>query len=678
MKADTVAPSSDNQQTSTAFAIQSELINILIVDDESKNLTVLETILDDPSYRLVRAQSADEALRALVMEEFALLILDIRMPGMSGFELANLIKGRKKTSRVPIIFLTAYYTEDQHMLEGYGNGAVDYLHKPVNPPILRSKVAVFAELHRKTCALTAEVQERRRAEEQLQELNEALEQRVAERTEALRRSERELADFFDQASIGLHWIGPDGTILKVNQTELDLLGYSREEYVGHPIFQFHVEQSAIHDILARLARGETLREYPAKIRRKDGSIRDVRINSNVLFDDGKFIHTRCFTTDVTDRKQVVDALKESGERFRTLADNISQFAWMGDDAGWIIWYNRRWYDYTGMTFEEMEGWGWQQVLHPDHLQRVVKTWQQALDAGEPWEDTFPLRGLDGTYRWFLSRALPIQDAEGRVIRWFGTNTDITELRNAQAGLLASEEQLMRQKAALVESNKDLEGFSYSVSHDLRAPLRTINAFSRIIEEEHGPQLNADAQRSLGIVREAARHAGELIDDLLEFSRVGRQGMHFRSVRMTELARDTADDLISMQEGRRIALTIEELPDAHGDPRFLKHVWSNLLTNALKYSGNRDESRIEVGWMLNEQREQVTYYVKDNGVGFDMKYVHKLFGVFQRLHRAEEFEGSGVGLAIVQRIVQRHGGRVWADGKVNCGATFYFALQKAAA
>ena len=160
-------------------------INILIVDDEPKNLTVLETVLDNPGYRLVRAESADQALLALVVEEFALLILDIRMPGMSGFELAQMIKGRKKTARVPIIFLTAYYNEDQHILEGYGTGAVDYLHKPVNAAILRSKVAVFAELHRNNRALLAEVTERRRTQEQLRELNETLEQRVAERTEAL-------------------------------------------------------------------------------------------------------------------------------------------------------------------------------------------------------------------------------------------------------------------------------------------------------------------------------------------------------------------------------------------------------------------------------------------------------------------------------------------------------------
>jgi PAS domain S-box-containing protein len=358
---------------------------------------------------------------------------------------------------------------------------------------------------------------------------------------------------------------------------------------------------------------------------------------------------------------------------------MSQFAWTADPTGWIFWYNQRWYEYTGTTFEEMQGWGWEKVHHPDHLDRVVTKWRQAHVTGEPWEDTFPLRGLDGTYRWFLSRALPIRNAEGRIIRWFGTNTDITELREAQASLLISKERIKTQASALAEVNKELVSFSYSVSHDLRAPLRTIDAFSRIVEEDYGAHLNAEASRCLTIVRKAAGYAGELIDDLLEFSRLGRQDMAFSVVTMEQLARETADDLRTMQGDRQIHLTVGNLPPCQGDPRFLKLVWTNLLTNAFKYTTNRNESSIEVGWMPDDASvEAVTYYVKDDGVGFDMKYVHKLFNVFQRLHRKEDFEGTGVGLAIVHRIVLRHGGRIWAEGKVDGGATFFFSLRKAMA
>jgi PAS domain S-box-containing protein len=655
-------------------------INILIVDDDPKNLTVLETVLDNPGYRLVKAESGDQALLALVSEEFALLILDIRMPGMNGLELAQLIKERKKTARVPIIFLTAFYEDqDQHMLIGYGTGAVDYLHKPVNPAILRSKVAVFADLHNKNRALLVEVAERRRAQEHLHELNATLEQRVSERTEALRRSERNLSEFFDNASVGLHWVGPDGIIIKVNQAELDLLGYSREEYVGRHIAEFHIDQPAIQDILERLASRETLREYPARIRCKDGSIRDVLINSNVLFEDDEFIHTRCFTRDITAHKRAEEALRENEERFRMLADNISQFAWTADPTGWIFWYNRRWYEYTGTTFEEMQGWGWEKVHHPDHLDRVVSKWRQAHTTGESWEDTFPLRGLDGTYRWFLSRALPIRNAEGQIIRWFGTNTDITELREMQAFLRESEERLKRQTSTLAEINKELESFSYSISHDLRAPLRTIVAFNHILEEDHGPHLNDDARRCVTIVHKAAIEAGQLIDDLLDFSRLGRQDLTVHVVSMANLAQEATDELKVLREGRKIDMLMADLPPCQGDRRLLKLVWNNLLENAVKYTKYRHEARIEVGWMPDDaSAEAVTYYVKDDGVGFDMQYAHKLFGVFQRLHKKEDFEGTGVGLAIVQRIVHRHGGRVWAQGAVDGGATFFFSLRKATA
>ncbi len=910
-------------------------INILIVDDEPKNLTVLETILDNPDYRLIRAESADHALRALIVEEFALLILDIRMPGMTGFELADMIKKRRKTAQVPIIFLTAYYLEDQHVIEGYETGAVDYLLKPVNPMILRSKVAAFAKLHRKNRALLAEVNERRRAEEQLHELNETLEQRVTERTSALQKTSaalhetaeqyrslfegsldaifflgadecfkaanpaalrffaqpleelnninflnlctpgqrdlmrnafqtafqrrgftidtavtvagerrdlfisgapsihdgevvgisciarditdriltekalrlsesryRELIEalpaavyttdrqgrilLYNQAAVALWgqepavgkdvWCGswkiyqPDGTLLPLDEcpmavavregrairgveivierpdrtrrhvlphpepifadglvvgainmllditdrkksekavarlaaivTSSDdavvgkdlrgivtswngaaerLFGYTAEEMIGQSVLRIipPERQDEETSILSQIARGEAIKNYETIRRCKDGTELTVSLTVSPMLAEGKIIGASKIVRDITERKRIEAALRENEERFRMLADNMSQLAWTCDLLGNVTWYNKRWLEYTGLTFEDMKGWDWTKVQHPDHVDRVVARLRRSGDDGEIWEDTFPLRGRDGTYRWFLSRALPIRDAEGRIVRWFGTNTDITELREIQAALRVNEEQLRKQAQALADANKELEKFSYSVSHDLRAPLRTIDAFSRILEEDHAEPMDDKARRCISIVRKAVGQAGELIDDLLELSKLGRQGMTINPVAMGELAREAADDLKIMQEGRTIDLSIGNLPPCQGDRRFLKLVWTNLLTNAFKYSKNRSQSRIEIGWMPDDTNDRmVIYYVKDNGVGFNMKYAHKLFGVFQRLHRQEDFDGTGVGLAVVQRIVQRHEGRVWAEGKVDEGATFFFSIRKA--
>ena len=241
------SPQGPNAQALVTF--DHSPINILIVDDEPKNLTVLEAVLDDLGYRLVRAETADQALLALVVEEFALLILDIRMPGMTGFELAQMIKDRKKTAGVPIIFLTAYFNEDQHVLEGYGTGAVDYLHKPVNPAILRSKVAVFAELYRnrRECslanrALLVEVTQRRRVEEQLRDLNATLEQRVSERTqalttasEALNRSEAKFRMLLDSAPDAMVVVDQHGVIVVINAQTERLFGYPSDELLGQPV-----------------------------------------------------------------------------------------------------------------------------------------------------------------------------------------------------------------------------------------------------------------------------------------------------------------------------------------------------------------------------------------------------------------------------------------------------------
>jgi signal transduction histidine kinase len=234
-----------------------------------------------------------------------------------------------------------------------------------------------------------------------------------------------------------------------------------------------------------------------------------------------------------------------------------------------------------------------------------------------------------------------------------------------------EAQLRLRAEQLQQANSELEAFAYSVSHDLRAPLRAINGFSRILLEEHAPQLSDEAQHYLHLVRDNAQYMGQLVDDLLAFSRLSRQPLKLQRVVCNDLIRQVLVELSREHEGRSVDITSGELPVCQADPVLLKQVFVNLLANALKFTRQRDVAVITIG--CREDGGEHVYFVQDNGVGFDMRYASKLFGVFQRLHSSEEYEGTGVGLAIVQRIIHRHGGRVWAEAVVDQGATFYFTL-----
>jgi PAS domain S-box-containing protein len=472
--------------------------------------------------------------------------------------------------------------------------------------------------------------------------------------------------------------------------------------------------------------------------------------------------------------------------------------------GFITWYNERWYTYTGTTPEQMEGWGWQSVHDPQRLPEVMARWQEAIALGEPFEMEFPLRGADGRFRRFLTRAQPFKDANGKVELWFGTNTDVDELKRAEEQLKTSLKEVNDLKAALDEhaivaitdpqgkityvndkfcsiskysreellgqdhriinsrfhskefirdlwttiakgkvwhgeiknkakdgtfywvdttivpflnedgkprqyvairaditerkrvqaeilrlntelegrvakrtteleaANKELEAFSYSISHDLRAPLRAINGFAGIVLEEYGPQLPEEGRRYLDRVCNGGKRMGELIDDLLSFSRLSRQPLSRQRVDNARLVEEALAELKPATGNRQIETQIGELPPCQGDAGLLKQVWVNLLSNALKYSRDRAPAIVEAG--CKQDNGKTVYFVRDNGVGFEMQYAQKLFGVFQRLHRSDEFEGTGVGLAIVQRIVHRHGGRIWAAAELDRGATFYFTLE----
>ncbi|MCX8035662.1 MAG: PAS domain S-box protein [Candidatus Sumerlaeia bacterium] len=370
-----------------------------------------------------------------------------------------------------------------------------------------------------------------------------------------------------------------------------------------------------------------------------------------------------------------EALEHSEARFRSLAETANDAVITIDAAGKIVFWNRAAETIFGYSADEMLGQPLERIIpesmraaHRCALLRVAETGQTRL-VGK----TLALPGLrkDGSEFPLELSLASWQTVEGRFFT--GIVRDITERKRAEAEIRALNAELAERIEQLRAANADLESFSYSVSHDLRSPLAVIDGFSHVLSTEYSDRLDEEGKRFLDLIRSNTRQMGQLIEDLLAFSRTGRQPLSPAPVNMDELVQIVLAELQPTWQGRNVQLDIRPLPPARGDWSLLRQVWTNLLSNALKFTRHRPTARVEVG---GESRDgESIYYVKDNGAGFDMQYAGKLFGVFQRLHSTEEFEGTGVGLAIVQRIVRRHGGRVWAEGKVGEGAVFYFTLPQ---
>gem|GEM_PF-1843096 len=311
--------------------------------------------------------------------------------------------------------------------------------------------------------------------------------------------------------------------------------------------------------------------------------------------------------------------------------------------------------------------------HPDAFFRNL--WN-TIEQGKVWTGEIRHRAKDGTLYWVATTIVPFLDEQRKIRQYVSIGADVTKRKQAEEEIhllnLELEERVRHRTSELESANKELEAFSYSVSHDLRAPLRTVDGFSQAVVEDYGALLPEEGRRYLKTIREGAQKMGNLIDDLLTFSRLSRLPLGRQSVSMDKLVSNVLQELQPLLEGRRIDIRTAKLPDGTGDPALLKQVWMNLLSNALKYTRKQENATVEIGSIAGKKGP--TWFVRDNGIGFSMQYAHKLFGVFQRLHREDEYEGTGVGLAIVQRVVHRHGGRTWAEAEENRGATFYFNLH----
>ena len=523
--------------------------SILLVDDIPANLLALEALLAPFGHRLVRANSGQEALRCALQEDFALILLDVRLGDMSGIEVTSLLRDRERTRHTPVLLVTAASSDDRELLEGYAHGAVDYLRKPIVPDVLRTKVSVFVDLYLAREAM-------RRQEAQL---------RARER-EALESAHREhLYELLMEApaAIAINR-GPELVFEFINPLYEKITG--RAVPLGRPL----------REVLPEIASQTPLMEVLHGVLR------------------------------------------------------------------------------TGQPFQGTE--------YP------VK-WDRH-NTGRLEEGFFNL-----TYR-------PMRERDGRISGILTFAVEVTEQVHARrklehlAGELSQlnsqlEHRVQERTAQLQEANRELESFSYSVSHDLRAPLRHITGFAQLLERRAGEKLDDTARSYLKTIISATQQGGTLVDDLLSFSRMGRAELRKKQVDLRALMEEVCHEMQTDVGERSVEWRIGPLPHVEADPALLRQVVRNLLGNALKYTRPRAQAVIEVG--AREVKGEVEVWVRDNGVGFEMQYVDKLFGVFQRLHTAEQFEGTGIGLANVRRIISRHGGRTWAEGTVGQGATFHFSL-----
>lgn len=383
-------------------------------------------------------------------------------------------------------------------------------------------------------------------------------------------------------------------------------------------------------------------------------------------------------TMIGDLRQGREQLAVSEERYRKTLGIVSDYAYsirIGPEGEKELeWSSNLGRNITGYEASELDFSRLPLLMHPADRQKIA-AFYESLSGCMPHSDEFRIIRKDGEVRWLLHHTVPECDPEGRLIRYYSAGLDITDRKQAQEDLirlqLALEEKVRERTADLESSNRDLESFTYSVSHDLRAPIRAIDGFAGIFMEECGEALTPDCRSYIARVRENARKMGVLIDDLLSFSRLGRVPLGRLNVDIRAVATEVIGEGRLQEKGRDITITMDDLPPCSADPSLLRVVLANLIGNAIKYTRNVPHAVIRLGY--HEEDGEVAYYVRDNGIGFDMKYAHRIFSVFQRLHADEEYEGTGVGLAIVKRIIDRHGGRIWAEARPGEGATFWFTL-----
>jgi PAS domain S-box-containing protein len=677
---------------------------VLLVEDSATQSQRSAQALEAAGFRVRLATNGRDALDQARRWRPNVIVSDVLMPIMDGFALCREVRRDDDLGQIPLVLHTMTFVDPRDEEFGLGLGATRFVLKSADPADLVAEVRSVLDAghvsdlpavvddrgfltgysERLAAKLEDKVAELEQAyrllEQQSQEKLRLAQAEIQQRTHAeglIRQSEARKAAILETALDAIITIDQDGQILEFNAAAERAFGHTRQAVFGRELTQTLIPsrlQAQYRDGLMRdLVAGDARvlnRHIFLTAQRADQSEFPVEVTIARMPTVGPTLFT-AFMRDITDRLQ-----SEATQRHLAAIVDSSNDAIIGNTLDGIVTsWNAGAERLYGYSAQDIVGQPISLLTPAGRADELATMFAGLQEERIEQYETLRLT-KDGRLLDVSLSISPLHDGDGRIVGAATTAQDISGRKQAEAQIQALntdlERRVVERTAELESAITELDAFSYSVSHDLRRPLRAVNGFTSILMQRHASALTPEGRGLLQRVLNSAQNMGQLIDDLLAFSRLGRQSLQKRPVLPTVVARSALAELAQELDGRAVEVMIGELPACEADPALLRQVYINLLSNALKFTRQANDPLIHVG--SRQTGDGVEYFVKDNGAGFDMRYVHKLFGVFQRLHRAEDYEGTGVGLALVQRIVHRHGGRIWADAAPDKGATFFFTLE----
>ncbi len=544
-------------------------------------------------------------------------------------------------------------------------------------------------------AVLEDITTRKKTEAELQKLNQELERRVEERTAQLKKINdhleteinkctlienqlnltQERLQFLLSSSPGaIYTCTPtaDYGATYMSQTIYSITGYQAWEFVDTSRFWAnHVHPEDLEQTFTQLSRiiesGSEILEY--RFLHRDGTYRWIRDELKLIRDHiSQSTEIVGYMIDITKPKQIEEALRESEERFRLMANSAPVLIWVCNTEGECTFLNQIWLDFTGRTLEEELGKGWLASVYPDDAKNLLESCALRLQRRERFTIEFRLKRWDGEYRWILNQGIPRLTQEGHFSGYIGSCIDITERKQ-------TEEKLFTLNRELLQSNRELEQFAYVASHDLQEPLRMVSLFSQLLAQKYQDNLDEDTQTYIHYILDSASKMQQLIKDLLAYSQVGtsKSRRNFKPTDCDQVLQQVLQNLKVAIADYQATIHLTTLPTVIADEQQLVILFQNLICNAMKYCHPQSLPQVEIG--VQALPQEWCFTVRDNGIGIKPEHFERIFKIFQRLHHDQEYPGTGIGLAICQKIVERHGGRIWVESEVNQGSTFYFTISK---